>query len=173
MRFPIISALIMVIAGGCENTPPPPAPVPLPTAQDLERENQRILRIEEGDIDSYVQRHSLEPVKSGTGVRVQLIRDKEGAPVKPEQLARVNYRLELIDGSVAYETEAGKPESFRVEHDDVESGLHEAIQRLGPGDSAVIIIPSYRAHGLIGDRERIPMRSTVIYYLGLVDVRDP
>jgi FKBP-type peptidyl-prolyl cis-trans isomerase len=50
----------------------------------------------------------------------------------------------------------------------VESGLHEAIQLLSPGDSALFIIPSYRAHGLVGDMEQIPMRSTVVYHIGLV-----
>jgi FKBP-type peptidyl-prolyl cis-trans isomerase len=39
---------------------------------------------------------------------------------------------------------------------------------LSPGDSALFIIPSYRAHGLVGDMEQIPMRSTVVYHIGLV-----
>jgi FKBP-type peptidyl-prolyl cis-trans isomerase len=55
-----------------------------------------------------------------------------------------------------------------VEHDDVESGLHEAVQLLSAGDSAVFILPSFRAHGLAGDRDRIPMRSTVVYRVGVV-----
>ena len=54
--------------------------------------------------------------------------------------------------------------------DNVESGLHEAIQHLSPGDSAVIVIPSYRAHGLIGDQDKVPMRSSVVYRIGLVSV---
>jgi FKBP-type peptidyl-prolyl cis-trans isomerase len=54
--------------------------------------------------------------------------------------------------------------------DNVESGLHEAIQLLSPGDSALFVIPSYRAHGLIGDQDRIPMRSTLVYRVGLVAV---
>jgi hypothetical protein len=32
----------------------------------------------------------------------------------------------------------------------------------------LFIIPSYRAHGLVGDMEQIPMRSTVVYHIGLV-----
>ncbi|HMC98075.1 MAG TPA: FKBP-type peptidyl-prolyl cis-trans isomerase, partial [Flavobacteriales bacterium] len=86
--------------------------------------------------------------------------------------ATVNYRLELINGDSAYASEPGKPESFKIEMDDVESGLHEAIQELSPGDSAIVIIPSYRAHGLIGDQQRVPMRSTVVYHIGLVKVSE-
>ena len=39
---------------------------------------------------------------------------------------------------------------------------------MSPGDSAMIIIPSYRAHGLAGDQNKIPMRSSVVYHIGLV-----
>jgi FKBP-type peptidyl-prolyl cis-trans isomerase len=57
----------------------------------------------------------------------------------------------------------------------VESGLHEGVQLLSPGDSAILVIPSYRAHGLIGDQDRIPMRSSVVYRVGLVKLsrKDP
>lgn len=128
------------------------------------------MRLEDRDIGLYVSRHGLSPTMSGTGVRLQMLRDQPGDPVHPEQLVAVNYRLELLNGDTAYATAAGRPESFRVEHDDVESGLHEAIQAMSPGDSAIIIIPSYRAHGLIGDMERVPPRSSVVYHLGVVRV---
>jgi FKBP-type peptidyl-prolyl cis-trans isomerase len=141
-----------------------------PSREALIRVNRDAMRLEDRDIALYAQRQGLATVKSATGVHVQLLRDAPGEAVRPEQLAVVNYRLELLDGAVAYATEAGKPESFRVGHDDVESGLHEAIQQLSPGDSAIIIIPSYRAHGLIGDQERIPPRSSVVYRIGLVRV---
>ena len=39
-------------------------------------------------------------------------------------------------------------------------------------DSAIIVIPSYRAHGLIGDQDRIPMRSSIVYRLGVVAITD-
>ena len=110
-------------------------------------ENQRAMRIEERDIKDYVERLHLGVRTSGTGVRWQLLRDVPGDTARPDQLVRVAYRMELIDGTVAYESARGAPESFRVEHDEVESGLHEGIQHLSPGDSAIIIIPSHRASG--------------------------
>jgi FKBP-type peptidyl-prolyl cis-trans isomerase len=105
------------------------------------------MRIEERDIKDYVERLHLGVRTSGTGVRWQLLRDVPGDTARPDQLVRVAYRMELIDGTVAYESARGAPESFRVEHDEVESGLHEGIQHLSPGDSAIIIIPSHRASG--------------------------
>ena len=75
------------------------------------------------------------------------------------------------DGETAG-VEAGKPGIFRIEHADVESGLHEGVQHLSPGDSAVLVIPSALAFGLLGDRGKIPMRSTVVYHIGLVAVEE-
>jgi FKBP-type peptidyl-prolyl cis-trans isomerase len=140
------------------------------TTEDLIQENRAMVRVEDRDIELYTQRMGLATVRSGRGVHHQVLRDQPGATVEPGQWALVNYRVELLNGALAYKTEPGQPEAFLVEMDDVESGLHEAIQHLSPGDSAVVIIPSYRAHGLIGDMDRIPPRSSVVYWIGLVKV---
>jgi len=136
------------------------------------RQNREAVILEDRDIDLLVERHAWPAEATPTGVRYVIRRDVPGETIRPEQWATVNYRVELVNGDTAYATEPGHPESFRVEHDDVESGLHEAIQLLSPGDSATFIIPSYRAHGLIGDLDRIPPRSTVVYHIGLVSIQE-
>lgn len=141
-----------------------------PAEVDLLKENKDAVRLEQHDIRLYAQRHGLGLTQTPTGVHYMILRDVDGPVAKPDQWARVNYRLELLNGDTAYATEAGRPESFMVGMDQVESGLHEAIQLLSVGDSALIVIPSYRAHGLIGDQERIPMRSTIVYRLGVVAI---
>ena len=168
----VLMTLAFAACGGTEVAPPPPVD---PAAQQkaLEEENRRVLRIEDRDIAAYVQRKGWNVHTSGTGVRWMMVRDLPGDTARPGQLASVNHAMQLIDDSPVYASEAGRPESFRVEHDEVESGLHEGIQHMSPGDSAILIIPSHRAFGLIGDMEKVPPRSTVIYHIGLVDVRDP
>ena len=142
----------------------------VPDNGSLIEDNQQALRMEARDIDLYVQRHALHMTSTGTGVRYALVRDAEGATAKPDQLVTVHYRMELLNGTECYSSAPDEPESFRVEHDDVESGLHEAIQFMGTGDSAILIIPSHRAFGLIGDMDKVPMKSTVVYRIGLVKV---
>ncbi len=144
----------------------------MPTPDELVKENMDAIRLEERDIDLYAERNGLALTKSSTGVRLLFVRNAEGQVARPDQWAKVNYVVELLNGDTAYSTEPGRPESFVVEMDQVESGLHEAIQLMSPGDSALVVIPSYRAHGLIGDQDRIPMRSTVVYRIGLVAVTD-
>ena len=160
---------IPVLLGvACDGDPGKPSSADVrPDKESRIEGEQRAMRIESRDIDAYVRRKGLSVSTTGTGLRHQLVKDSTGANAEPDDLVWVNYRVELIDGRECYASSAGQAESFRVEHDDVESGLHEGIQLMSPGDSAILIIPSHRAFGLIGDRDRIPMRSTVIYFIGL------
>lgn len=159
-----IALIPLVLLGGCGGDPPAAPPAP----RDLVQENRDAVRLEDRDIDLYLRRHELQTVQSGTGVHHQFVRDVPGEPIRAGEWAKVNYCMELLNSDTAYTSKPGEPESFLVGMDNVESGLHEAIQRLSPGDSAIIIIPSYRAHGLIGDQDKVPMRSTVVYRIGLV-----
>ncbi|MBK9758923.1 MAG: FKBP-type peptidyl-prolyl cis-trans isomerase [Flavobacteriales bacterium] len=134
-------------------------------------ENKRIALREELDIDGWEKRQDLVLERTGTGVRMKLIRDSVGVSAKPGQLARIRFSVSLISGRQCYASSLGETEEFKIEEDNVESGLHEAIQRMSVGDSAVIVLPSHRAYGLLGDKSKIPMRSTVIYRVGLVGVR--
>lgn len=153
---------------GCND--PLPRGERLPDHEELIADNQRAARQEMRDIELYLKRHAIAATDIGTGVHVSVVRKGGGAVAQPDQLVTVNYVMELLSGVECYRSKPGEPESFRVEHDDVESGLHEAVQHLGAGDSALLIIPSHRAFGLIGDQAKVPMRSTVVYRIGIVDI---
>ncbi len=165
--------LLCMFIIGCDREGRAPVNTNTPrTTQDLVQANKEAVKLEQHDIKLYAQRHGLALTPTGTGVHIGMIREVDGPTAKPDQWAKVNYRLELLNGDTAYSTDPGLPESFMVEKDQVESGLHEAIRSLSAGDSAIIVIPSYRAYGIIGDQDRIPMRSTIVYRLGVVSVTD-
>lgn len=168
MRSAIILTILTAVGCGDRDGRVPYTQRVPPTQESLIEENKEALRLEEKDIKRYVDRSGLPFNTTARGVRYVILRDVPGATASPDQWATLNYRLELLNGDTAYATGPGEPETFKVEMDDVESGLHEGIQLLSPGDSAVLIIPSYRAHGLIGDQDRIPMRSSLVYRVGLV-----
>ncbi len=160
-----------LLAACTEPGMPPASTVVAKPAQDssLLLVNREIARKEAVDVEGWMRRQGVALEPTGTGVRYRLLRDEAGATVRPGQYATVNYVLLLLNGDTAYRSTVA--ESFLVEEDNVESGLHEAIQYLSPGDSAVIVIPSHRAHGLLGDEDKIPPRSTVVYMIGLKAVR--
>jgi FKBP-type peptidyl-prolyl cis-trans isomerase len=174
MTIRTLSVLAAVLLTGCGDRQGKLSSKPRPAPQQEQRikDNQDALQQEERQIDRYVRRIGLPFQRSPLGVRYLILRDAPGPTMRPGQWATLHYRVELLNGDTAYSTAGQGPESFLVERDDVESGLHEAVQLLSPGDSAVFILPSYRAHGIAGDSDRIPMRSSVVYRVGVAKVTD-
>ncbi len=170
MRALTIIAVFTFIACGDRQGKLSNNPRQRPQQEQLIQDNKDAMREEERQIDRYVRRAGIPFERTARGIRYVILRDVPGPTVLPEEWVTLHYRVELLNGDTAYSTASAGPESFRVEHDDVESGLHEAVQMLSPGDSAVFILPSFRAHGIAGDRDRIPMRSSVVYRVGVVKV---
>jgi len=165
---------VALCLGACQDgRNPPPAQIGQRTeAPDtrLLEENRRMAEREERDIQEWIERQGTLMEATGTGLRYKLLRDVAGDAARPGQVAVLNYAVYLLNGDTCYASLPGAPASFRIEHADVESGLHEGVQHLSVGDSAVLVIPSALAFGLLGDRDKIPMRSTLVYHIGLVAV---
>lgn len=142
-------------------------------AKELNAANKQFLKLEALDIKNFVKRKKLTTIKTGTGVEIAIY--KEGSSTQKAEtgtIAVIEYDITLLNGTLCYQTGPGKPDEFLVDYDDVESGLHEAIQYLTVGDKALIIIPSHRAHGIAGDYNKIPSRSTIVYNLTLLAVKN-
>lgn len=132
--------------------------------------NKNALSIEKAQIEVYVKEKELDVITTPTGLRYQIYNDVEGDSIKAGQKVYVTYKVNLLDGTECYNTDK-TAEEFLVGKDYVESGLHEAITYLNKGDKAIIVIPSHLAHGLTGDFEKIPVRSTIVYDIEVVDVK--
>lgn len=107
---------------------------------------------------------------TGTGIHYWIYQQGVGETVRSEQVALVEFEVSLLDGSVVYKSKVGEKVPVKIGHDNVESGLHEAIQLLRKGDHAKIVLPSYRAFGITGEG-KIPMNAAVVYDIHLVEIQ--
>jgi FKBP-type peptidyl-prolyl cis-trans isomerase FklB len=169
-NLPVIGVFLFAACGGGRTPPATIGERGAPVDTRLMDENRKLGQREEQDIQDWTRRQGVPMVSTGTGLRYKLVRDVPGDTAKPGQVAVLNFAVFLLNGDTCYSSEPGHPASFRIEHADVESGLQEGVQHLSAGDSAVLVIPSALAFGLLGDRNKIPMRSTVVYHIGLVRV---
>lgn len=138
--------------------------------EQLLEANKRALSVEKEQIQEYIKQKNLDLITTNTGLRYKIYEDVESDSIVDGQIVKIDYSVELLDGTECYNTE-GKGEEFTVGKDYVESGLHEAVKYLSKGDKAIIIIPSHLGHGLTGDFEKIPIRSTIIYNIQILDVK--
>ena len=132
--------------------------------------NKNALSVEKKQIQEYIKQKKIDVITTKTGLNYNIYDDVKSDSIVDGQLVRIDYSVELLDGTECYNTE-GNGEEFTVGMDYVESGLHEAVKYLSKGDKAIIIIPSHLGHGLTGDFEKIPIRSTIVYNIHILDVK--
>jgi FKBP-type peptidyl-prolyl cis-trans isomerase FkpA len=140
-------------------------------AEKLIHTNQQLLAQENAEIEEYITLKKLVMKRTGTGLRYSIDSLGNGIHPKTNQYVSVFYKVSLLNGEVCYSSD-GKSEIFRVDHDHVESGLHEGIKLMRVGDKAKFILPSHLAHGLTGDQNKIPPNAAIIYDIELLSLSD-
>lgn len=165
----LVGILLFACNGNEQNTDMELNPVQVKEA--LINANKAAAEEESLQIDGYVKRRKLDVITTGTGLRYQIYKKGDGEKAAIGKRAVVAYEVSLIDGRVCYSTKETGPEEFKIGSDRVESGLVEAICYMSVGDKARVIIPSHLAHGLVGDFEKIPVRSTIIYDIELIKLK--
>lgn len=151
-----------------QNTSPQPSPQEVKEA--LIKSHQMYIKQEEDEIAQYIKRHNYTMQATQTGIYYMITEHGKGEQAMPGDVATVTYTISLLDGTVCYNSE-DKPVQVLVGKDVVESGVHQSIELMHDGDKGTFIIPSYLAHGLVGDRDKIPPGSVVIYDIKLVSLK--
>lgn len=169
MRYLSILLVFCLLSCGNEQNPDK-SPVP-PKKEELIQKHKDRIQTEEDRIDAYVRRRDWEMKETGTGLRYLILEEGEGALANEGQTAVVKYKISLLNGRECYASKEGETESFLIGEDAVESGLHEGIQFMNKGASAVLITPPHLAHGLLGDRDKIPANATLVFEIKLVDLK--
>jgi len=140
--------------------------------ESLIKANKYLVNSENTEIDNYIRRHNLDVVETGSGLRYQITKLGEGEIAAKGKIVSLEYKVKLITGDVIYSSDKSGQKHFEIGHGGVESGLEEAILNMQVGDEAIIIIPSHLAYGLLGDNNKIPKRSTIIYEIKLININN-
>ena len=133
--------------------------------------NKLYMKQESDEIDQYIAHHNWKMITSGTGIRYMITKQGKGEQAQEAKRAKVNFKISLLDGTLCYSSDSTGAKEFLIGQDNVETGLHEGIKYMHVGDKAVMILPSYLAHGLIGDESKIPPHASVLYELELLSLR--
>lgn len=169
-------ALAAVLLWNCDfgqNTQPDEKNIKSYTKEELLRINESSKQAEERRINKYVERSGLPFKRTNTGLRYHIYESTSNqVPTAAEdQIAAIDFTVNVLNGDTVYRSKPGRPAEFLIGKDHVESGLHEGITYLKPGERALLILPPHLAHGLAGDLKKIPMNATIIYDVYLREVR--
>jgi FKBP-type peptidyl-prolyl cis-trans isomerase FkpA len=139
--------------------------------EDIIQVNKPAVVMESDEINAYVKAHNYGMQTTGTGLRYLLVKEnpKEKKIEKGDRI-KVKYKVSLLDGTLCYSSDNKGLKEFTVGADDVEHGVHEGVQLMRLHDKAIFILPTHLAFGLIGDRNKIPPKSAVVYEVEVVSI---
>jgi FKBP-type peptidyl-prolyl cis-trans isomerase len=120
------------------------------------------------EIDKYIRKKNWPMAQTATGLRYWIYESDSGKKITADDIAFISYKISLLDDSPCYEATDAEPKRVVVGYDNVESGLHEALQLMHVGDRARVILPSHLAFGFTGDSGKIPQNASVVYDLHVV-----
>ncbi len=164
--------LLLVVCLACQEKPKKTVEIPKQEMkQSMETANRYLLNEEEEEIERYVKRHGWEMVKTGTGLRYQIVRQGTGDRIKQGDVVSLDYELYSLQGELVYSSKTDGVKSFKVGEGAVETGLDEAMSYLHYGDLANLILPFYLAYGLHGDDNKIPGYATLVYLIKINEIQ--
>lgn len=183
-RLIIISfqVIIFLLFVSCRQTDSNSFKVQKPAKLDKETSislNKYWIQDEHFQIKTYCERQGWKMSISPSGLNYMIIdsssTSSSSRPDSPNIGDEVilSYDIRLLDPNQTrcYHSDSNGLARFKVDQSLVESGLHEVVTYLGVGDSALVVLPHYLAHGIAGDNQKIPPLSPVLYFIKLIDVK--
>ncbi len=133
--------------------------------------NKYLIEEDQERIKSYIKRKNWEMTQTETGLWYEIYQKGDGKLTEKDNIVTINYKVELLDGTLCYSSDSLGSLSFKVGKDNIESGIHEGIKKMNIGSKARFILPPHLAHGLIGDENKIPPRAIIVYDIELLSVK--
>ena len=124
--------------------------------ETLQEANKKIVSENKLIIDSYTKRRNWEAEKTGTGLTYFIYKKNKNPRIKSNESVAIKFTLQTLEGKIIFDKNQVQKVKFKVEKDNVESGIHEVIQKMGKGESAYVILPPHLAFGLTGTEQIAP-----------------
>ena len=138
----------------------------------MQNVNKYIIEVDEERIDAYIKRMGWNMQRTKTGLYYEIYRYTKGKKAQKDLIAKLKYKVELLDGTVCYSSENSALKTFKIGHSDSESGLTEGVLLMHEGEKARFIMLPHLAYGLTGDYDKIPTMSIIVYDVELIKLID-
>ena len=167
--------ICFVMAWSCGNEPQPAQSTSNISLMNdsLLNYNKTVVRTEEQEIGDLINRYGWQMVKTSTGLRYMIYKHGSGEKTAKDKKVTIRYEVRLLNGDLCYSSEKMGPKVFVLGHGESEPGLEEGILLMRVGDRVKFIVPSHLAFGLLGDQDKIPSKSAIIYDIELVKIINP
>ena len=133
--------------------------------------NKKFIEAEEKLIKKFIEEENLSLNKTGSGIYYLIEGSGRGKHPEMGEMVSFTFNIYLLNRMLIYSSDAMGVYQFKVDKDDVPSGLNQIIKLLKVGEKAKFILPSHLAYGVQGDGDKIPVRSPLYYEVKLIDIK--
>lgn len=170
----LTALLITLILAGCQcGSAPSGKDNPYPEdPHERQIQNQReFLEKERASIEHYITDRKLAMERSGTGLYYTIVKDSVfGGTAETGDVVMIDFSISLLNGEVLYTSQKNGPRTLRIDKEEAEIGLHEALKQLGVGDEGLFILPSHLAFGVAGDQNKVPPVTALAYEIKMLQL---
>lgn len=129
--------------------------------------NKYLVKEDAERIAQYIKRRSWKMEDGAGGIKYMVCRHGNGDSIATNPKINMAYRVELLDGTFCYDSDTDGCKELTVGASEMDAGLTRTFRKLCHGDSAVLILPPHYAKGLVGDLDKIPPHSVIVYYVSI------
>jgi len=140
---------------------------PSPEMMTLLEVNRHLIEKERDVIENLIRRKKWTMNYHPEGYYSMVIYEGKGKKIQHNSAVELLCKIQLPDGTVCYENQR---RSFNVNKTNEIAGLHQGLLDRRGGDKLRFIFPAHTAYGLPGDKDRIPLRATLIFEVEILNV---
>lgn len=130
------------------------------------------LKKERESIEAYQKDNKLKLQRTGTGLYYEITKDSaDGETIRSGDIVEYDYDIYALDGKLLYSSNTLGRGLLKVDKQDAEIGLHEALKLLSLGDEGLFILPSHLAFGVAGNMDKVPPMTSLRYELKIINIQ--
>jgi len=171
----ILILCILLVAWSCK-TPEARRPVEVKTGSTIDlsvERNKERYALEEEDIKKVIDNDSVNDyITSELGFWYYYNSEKSLDTELADfgDVVEYEYDVKDLNGNTIYTKDELGKQTYRMEKEELISGLREGLKIMKEGETVTFVFPSYKAYGYYGDLERIGTNMPIISTVTVINI---
>jgi len=140
----------------------------------VKEENKLINEIENKKIERYIQQDSLSIYTNssyGFWYKYDIVSTEENPKLKNGDEVELRYEIKNLNNEIIYSEEELGIKSLKIGQQDFIPALQEGLKLMKIGETITFAIPSYKAFGIAGDKNKIGINQSIIVTVTLIKIK--
>jgi len=166
LNFFIAGLVFLCVA--CDN-PIPRAPINKRVKTDYSlqiKQSKLLYKLQDKAFRQYIKENPDKHFKSSQkGFWYAIIKENKKSNYYPKLGDEIlfNYEITDLENNIIYSKKTVGLQKYKVDKEEIISGLQQGLKLMKEGETAMFLMPSFKAFGVLGDRNKIKTNQPLIY----------